>query len=80
MIAQIVLAGFLAVVGLVWGLLRYEFGMPRGVALAFGGTLVLLGVIAAGIGQLAGMGPVAGVSGLALGVTATLSVLLALVS
>ncbi|GAA0668506.1 hypothetical protein ACFQDG_14880 [Natronoarchaeum mannanilyticum] len=80
MIAYTGLAGFLVVFGLVWGLLRYEFEMPRLVALAFGAMLVGLGVIAAALGQLAGMGSLAGFSGVAVGVTATSSVLLALVS
>ena len=80
MSAYIGVIGFVVLFGLVWGLLRYEFEMPRLVALSFGGLVFGLGVVGAVAGQLAGIGSLSGLSGVAVGVTVTLPMLLALVS
>ncbi|SNZ15140.1 hypothetical protein SAMN06269185_2392 [Natronoarchaeum philippinense] len=78
--AYIGAVGFVVLFGLVWILLRYEFEMPRLVALTFGALVVGVGVIGAAVGQLAGIGSLSGLSGVAVGVTVTLPMLLALVS
>jgi hypothetical protein len=73
-------AGYLLVFGLVWGLLRYEFKMPRLISVTFGGLLVLMGVIAAAVGQAAGLGSMSSLSGVVAGVLVSLSLLLSIVS
>ena len=74
------LAGYLLVFGLVWGLLRYEFEMPRLISVGLGGALVLFGLVAAAVGQAAGLGSMTGLSSVVAGILVSLALLLTIVS
>lgn len=80
MISQIAAAGYLLLLGLVWGLLRYEFGMPRIVSAAFGGTVITVGVLAAALAQLAGLGSMSGFTGIVTSIVVSAGLLLSVVA
>ena len=73
-------AAYLLVFALVWGLLRYEFEVPRLVSVAFGGALAAFGLIAAAVGQAAGPGAMSCLSSVGGGILVSLSLLLTIVS